>query len=112
MSPFYFLSWSAIRLFFSIYFRYRAFHAGKVPLTGPVILASNHASYIDPFLVGVSVRREINYLARDDLFRFPVVGWLLRHWRSVPVNREGGGAKGLKAILDRLLAGGAIILFP
>src|SRR5207245_4510583 len=76
------------------------------------ILASNHASYLDPFLVGSSVRREINYLARDDLFRFPVIGWALRQWQSVPVNREGGGAKGLKAILERLLAGGAIILFP
>src|SRR5207245_1806664 len=76
------------------------------------ILASNHASYLDPFLVGSSVRREINYLARDDLFRFPVIGWALRQWQSVPVNREGGGAAGLRAILERLLAGGAIILFP
>jgi 1-acyl-sn-glycerol-3-phosphate acyltransferase len=40
------------------------------------------------------------------------VGWVLRNWNSVPVDREGGGAKGLKAILDRLLKGGAIILFP
>jgi 1-acyl-sn-glycerol-3-phosphate acyltransferase len=41
-----------------------------------------------------------------------VAGWVLRHWNSVPVDREGGGAKGLKAILGRLLAGGAIIMFP
>src|SRR5437588_9341264 len=112
MSPIYFLGWSAFRLIFAIYFRSRAFDAARVPKVGPVILASNHASYLDPFLVGSSVRREINYLARDDLFRFPVIGWALRQWRSVPVNREGGGAKGLKAILERLLAGGAIILFP
>jgi len=37
---------------------------------------------------------------------------VLRQWNSVPVDREGGGAKGLKAILDRLLNGGGIILFP
>ena len=112
MRPIYFLGWSGFRVVFALYFRSRAFHAERVPRTGPVILASNHASFLDPFLVGASVSREINYLARDDLFRFPVIGWLLRQWQSVPVNREGGGAKGLKAILDRLLAGGAIILFP
>jgi len=112
MRSFYYVSWSGFRLIFALYFRSRAFNAERVPKTGPAILASNHASYLDPFLVGSSVRREINYLARDDLFRFPVIGWLLRQWQSVPVNREGGGAKGLKAILDRLLAGGAIILFP
>src|SRR5215471_16639314 len=112
MRRFYYLSWSGFRLIFALYFRSRALNAERVPKTGPAILASNHASYLDPFLVGSSVRREINYLARDDLFRFPVIGWLLRQWQSVPVNREGGGAKGLKAILDRLLAGGAIILFP
>jgi len=112
MRPIYFLGWSGFRIIFALYFRSRAFHAERVPETGPVILASNHASFLDPFLVGASVSREINYLARDDLFRFPVIGWLLRQWQSVPVNREGGGAKGLKAILDRLLAGGAIILFP
>ncbi len=83
-----------------------------VPLTGPVILASNHASILDPPLVGAGVRREINYLGRESLFRFPVVGWLLRNVNTVPVDREGGGAAGLKAILVRLLDGGAIILFP
>src|SRR5262249_32636808 len=88
------------------------FNAERVPLKGPVILASNHASYLDPPLVGAGVKRGINYLARDTLFRFPIVGWVLTKWNSVPVDREGGGAKGLKAILDRLLAGGAIILFP
>jgi 1-acyl-sn-glycerol-3-phosphate acyltransferase len=41
-----------------------------------------------------------------------VVGWLLRVWKVVPVDREGGGAAGLKAILHRLLDGGAILLFP
>jgi len=81
-------------------------------LEGPVILASNHASYLDPPLVGAGLKRDINYLAREDLFDVPVVGNVLRRWNSVPVDRDGGGAAGLKAILDRLLNGGAIILFP
>jgi 1-acyl-sn-glycerol-3-phosphate acyltransferase len=108
----YFLGWSFFRAIYATCFRWRVFNSERVPLKGPVILASNHASYLDPPLVGSGVKRGINYLARDTLFRFPGMGWLLRKWNSVPVDRDGGGAAGLRAILDRLLAGGAIILFP
>jgi len=112
MNPIYFMGWISFRALFKFYFRWRVYDAHRVPLSGPVILASNHASYIDPPLVGAGVKRGINYLARESLFRFPFIGWLLRRWNSVPVDREGGGAAGLRAILERLLAGGAIILFP
>jgi 1-acyl-sn-glycerol-3-phosphate acyltransferase len=108
----YFIGWCAFRAFYKFYFRWRVFNAERVPLEGGVILASNHASFLDPPLVGAGVKRGINYLARENLFRFPVMGWILRHWQVVPVDRDGGGAAGLRAILDRLLAGGAIILFP
>src|SRR6266404_3164142 len=112
MNPVYFLGWCGFRTLFKLYFRWRVYNPERVPATGPVILASNHASFLDPPLVGSGLKRGINYLARESLFRFPVVGWVLRNWNSVPVDREGGGAAGLKAILERLLAGGAIILFP
>jgi 1-acyl-sn-glycerol-3-phosphate acyltransferase len=112
MNPIYFLGWSFFRIAFTFYFRWQVFNPERVPLKGPVVLASNHASILDPPLVGAGLRRGINYLARESLFRFPVVGWVLRNWNSVPVDRDGGGAAGLRAILDRLLAGGAIILFP
>jgi 1-acyl-sn-glycerol-3-phosphate acyltransferase len=108
----YFLGWCFFRTLYATCFHWRVFNAERVPLKGPVILASNHASFLDPPLVGSGIKRGINYLARDTLFRFPGIGWLLRKWNSVPVDRDGGGAAGLKAILDRLLAGGAIILFP
>jgi len=106
------LGWLFFRAVYATYFRWRVFNPERVPLTGPVILASNHASFLDPPLVGAGLKRGINYLARESLFRFPGVGALLRSWNSVPVDRDGGGAAGLKAILERLLAGGGIILFP
>src|SRR6202142_3266877 len=106
------LGWLGFRALYRFYFRWRVFNAERVPLTGAVILASNHASFLDPPLVGSGLHRGINYLARESLFRFPGMGALLRSWSAVPVDRDGGGARGLKAILDRLLAGGAIILFP
>ena len=112
MNPIYLLGWLSFRLVYKFYFGWRVYNAERVPLKGPVILACNHASFLDPMLVGAALKRDINYLARETLFDFPVVGWVLRQWNSVPVDREGGGAKGLKAILDRLLNGGGIILFP
>ena len=112
MNPSYYIGWRLFRLLYATYFRWRVYHPERVPLTGPVILAGNHASFIDPPLIGAGLPRDINYLARESLFRFPGIGALLRSWQAVPVDREGGGAKGLKAILDRLHDGGAIILFP
>jgi len=106
------LGWLGFRAMYRFYFHWRVFNADRVPQTGGVILASNHASFLDPPLVGSGLHRAINYLARESLFRFPGIGALLRSWQSVPVDRNGGGAAGLKGILDRLLAGGGIILFP
>jgi 1-acyl-sn-glycerol-3-phosphate acyltransferase len=112
MNPVYFIGWCFFRLMYATYFHWRVFNSERVPKTGSVILAANHASFLDPPLVGCGLHRQINFLARASLFRYPGVGWLLRKWNSVPVERDGSGAAGLKAILERLLAGGAIILFP
>jgi 1-acyl-sn-glycerol-3-phosphate acyltransferase len=106
------LGWLFFRFIYATYFHWRVFNPERVPATGPVILASNHASYLDPPLVGSGLTRGCNYLARESLFRYPGIGALLRSWQAVPVDRDGGGAAGLRAILDRLLAGGVIILFP
>lgn len=106
------IGWTCFRVMYATYFRWRVLNAERVPLQGGVILASNHASFLDPPLVGSGLKRDINYLARESLFRFPGIGALLHSWNAVPVDRDGGGAKGLKIILDRLLNGAGIILFP
>jgi len=106
------ICWLLSRLLFFTWFRGRYFHPEHVPLTGPVILAANHASFIDPPLIGAGFNRTVNYLARNTLFNNPLFGALLRQLSVVPVDRDGGGGAGLKAILDRLLNGGIILLFP
>jgi 1-acyl-sn-glycerol-3-phosphate acyltransferase len=108
----YALGWRVFRLLFATWFRWRVNGAERVPRGGPVILAANHASFIDPPLIGASVGRHVSFLARESLFDVPLVGPILRSWRVVPVDRDGGTGRGLKAILQRLAAGGAILLFP
>jgi 1-acyl-sn-glycerol-3-phosphate acyltransferase len=100
------------RSLYRFYFRWRVFNPERVPLSGGAILASNHASALDPPLVGAALPRQIAYLARETLFRFPPLGWLLRNWGVVPLDRDGGSAAGLRVILERLHAGNAIVLFP
>lgn len=112
MPPVYRLTWLVCRQIFRFYFRWRVFSLDRVPLEGPVIFASNHASFLDPPMIGSALPRTVNYLARESLFRFPLFGAYLRALNSVPVDRDGAGARGLKAIMDRLLKGGGIILFP
>lgn len=112
MNVSYYVGWVVFRFLYATYFHWRVYHAERVPLTGPVILASNHLSFLDPPLVGSGVHRGINYMARKTLFRYPGIGALLHSWNAVPVDRDGGSASGLKEILDRLKRGGAIIMFP
>lgn len=112
MNPSYFLAWSASRIICNTYFQRRVCNPERVPQKGAVILAVNHASYMDPPLVGSSLPRDLHYLARESLFKYPGIRQWLHSLNAVPVDRDGGGARGLKAILDRLLAGGGIILFP
>jgi len=112
MNRSYHAGWLAFRAVFRFYFGWRIHGAERVPLEGPVVLAANHASYLDPPLIGAGLHRQVNFLARNTLFDQPVLGTVLRSWEVVPVDREGAGASGLKAILDRLRKGGAILLFP
>ena len=72
------LAWIFFRALFLVCFRCRYLHSERVPQNGPVILAANHASFIDPPLIGAGLRRMVNYLARNTLFDAPVVGTLLR----------------------------------
>jgi 1-acyl-sn-glycerol-3-phosphate acyltransferase len=106
------LGWLFFRTFYAIWFRWERFNVERVPLTGSVILAGNHASILDPPMIGAPLNRQINYLARESLFRIPGVGWLFRQWNAVPLDRDGGSASGLRIIIDRLNQGNAIILFP
>jgi 1-acyl-sn-glycerol-3-phosphate acyltransferase len=89
----------------------RASGRENLPATGGALLVSNHASYFDPMVLGIAMSRHLNYVARSTLF-LPVLGFLLRHLRAFPIQREGLGASGLKETLRRLRRGGIVLLFP
>ena len=106
------IAWYFFRAAFAIYLRWKVYNPERVPKEGGVILASNHASILDPPMISSGVTRMVINFGRKSLFTLPVVGAVLRSWKAVPVDRDGGGGAGLKAILDRLLDGGVILVFP
>ncbi len=83
-----------------------------VPESGPVILAPNHMSYLDPVLVGISVSRRVHFMAKKELFRNPFMGWLLRAVQAYPVTRERVDPSTLKRTLSFLAAGRVVLMFP
>jgi 1-acyl-sn-glycerol-3-phosphate acyltransferase len=92
--------WCFFRTLYAVYFRWRVYGADEVPASGPLILAANHASFLDPPLVGAGLRRLLIMLARRSLFRFPTAsssragpGWgssFSNHRR--PSSPSGSGA--------------------
>ena len=106
----YYLLWHFFRILFRIGFARRIYHVERVPSQGPVLIAANHASFMDPPLIGSSLPREITYLARDTLFRFPIFASFLQYINVIPVDRGGKSPRGLKVIASRLKAGHPVIL--
>lgn len=105
-----------IRLFLSIIFR--AFLGVKVhgkkwfPKTGRVILAVNHVSGYDPFIVGTFSPRELYFLAKEELFRFPPLGKLLKKLNAIPLQREGGDRRAIQTAFHILKTEHPLLLFP
>jgi 1-acyl-sn-glycerol-3-phosphate acyltransferase len=108
----YFLAHITFGITFRLYFRWRVCNAERVPRTGAVLLAANHASFMDPPVVGTALPRVIRYLARESLFRTPFLNWLLREVYALPVDRDGGTASGLRTVMGCLARGEAMVLFP
>jgi 1-acyl-sn-glycerol-3-phosphate acyltransferase len=90
-------------------FRFSGKH--HVPLTGPVLIVSNHQSNLDPVLVGLACPRQLKYLARQGLFFFPFNLWI-RALGAVPIDRERGALAGIRATLGLLKEENAVLIFP
>ncbi|MDX6480948.1 MAG: 1-acyl-sn-glycerol-3-phosphate acyltransferase [Gaiellaceae bacterium] len=93
-------------------YRIEVVGADRIPADGPVILAANHESIWDPFILGVATPREIHYMAKSELFEGRLLGKLMRSLNAFPVER-GGGDQAAMSEAGRLLAGGAVLgIFP
>jgi 1-acyl-sn-glycerol-3-phosphate acyltransferase len=93
------------------WFRIRVEGAGHIPAGGPVILASNHRSNMDPVLLAAAVRRPVAFMAKVELFVWPL-GWILRLIGQFPVQRGGIDREALRRTSTVLARGWVLGLFP
>lgn len=84
----------------------------NMPRTGPALLVANHQSYLDPPLVGLAARRPLVYLARKTLFNNRWFAALIRSMHAIPIDQDGVGKEGIRAILEQLQRGHAVLVFP
>ncbi len=103
---------SALRLIARVLFGYRVVVSGEYPRKEGCVFASNHVSYADPIVAGIGVERELHFLAKEELFSMPVIGWWVRRHNAIPVRRGGVERTTLRVIGTLLREGGAILLFP
>jgi 1-acyl-sn-glycerol-3-phosphate acyltransferase len=95
-----------------VLWRFRAFGAENVPRTGPLIVACNHVSYLDPVVLGVGSPRMLTYLAKKQLFSIPVLGPIIRGCGAYPLDRDAGGVAALRVALRVLKDGRCVGIFP
>ena len=112
MKVYYWLGYHFSRLVGRLCFRLRVIHRERMIQSGPVILAMNHQSYLDPPLAGTTCDRAIYFLARRTLMEVPLLRWLLPKLNVIPVNQEGIDRSALKALIRVLKAGNAALVFP
>ncbi len=84
----------------------------NIPREGGLIVASNHISFWDPPLIGAALPREMHFLAKEELFRTPALGWMIRSVNSIPIRRGVADLTGMSRALDVLRMGQALLMFP
>jgi 1-acyl-sn-glycerol-3-phosphate acyltransferase len=112
MNFYYWIGYHLSRLAGLLFFRFRVIHRERMIQTGPVILAMNHQSYLDPPLAGTACDRAIYFLARRTLLDVPLLGWVLPKLNVIPVNQEGVDRSAIKALIRVLQAGNGVLVFP
>jgi 1-acyl-sn-glycerol-3-phosphate acyltransferase len=106
-----FAAW-LIRVVMRTLWRTRVTGTENVPRSGPLIVACNHRSYLDPPGMGCFCPRRISYMAKKELFEIPILGALIRAVGAYPVDRQGSARSAVKRSLEVLREGGTVGIFP
>ena len=103
--------WSVVSPMLHAYFKGRIYGVENVPQTGAVIVVSNHASYFDPPIVSSCVRRPVAYMAKEELFKVPVLAQAIKLYGAYPVSRGTADRNAIRAALEFLDNGWALGVF-
>jgi glycerol-3-phosphate dehydrogenase (NAD(P)+) len=108
----YWVARAVLQPFFLVYFRMKRIGMEHIPKDGALIIASNHRSFMDPWVIGMMLRRPIYYVAKTELFRRRSVAWLLSSLGAFPVDRGNGDRDAMDAARKILERGDVLVIFP
>ncbi len=97
---------------FLVYFRLRRIGSEHLRRSGPLLLAANHRSFLDPFVIGALTRRPVYYVAKRELFRRPWQARLLNALGAFPIDRGRGDEDAIATAREILARGDCVVIFP
>ena len=98
--------------FLRMMFRPRYLGKDKIPVDGPLIIAANHLSHIDPAFIMTATKRPVSYMSKKEHFDGAIRRLVFKQVGVIPVDRDAGGTDALKDAVKILKEGGAIGIFP
>ena len=103
---------SVVNMIYKPLYRIETIGQENIPKVGSVLLCSNHISNLDPIVVGTTTPRAVHFMAKEELFRVPVIGRLFPHLNAFPVKRGMSDREALRKGLAVLKEGEVLGLFP
>jgi 1-acyl-sn-glycerol-3-phosphate acyltransferase len=103
--------WSVVSPVLHGYLRGRIYGSEQVPATGSLVVVSNHASDFDPLILSCCVRRPVAYMAKEELFKVPVLKQAIQLYGAYPVKRGSADRSAIRSALSLLEEGWAVGLF-
>lgn len=112
MRPFYAVMHYLAGLVHAMWFRGEVAGTENFPAEGPFLIASNHASHLDPPLVGGQIAKQMRFFARKSLWDNKAIGWWLDQVETIAVERDSGDIGAIRRVLQALKEDRAVVLFP
>jgi 1-acyl-sn-glycerol-3-phosphate acyltransferase len=102
-----------LSFYLKVFHRFQVYGAHHLPKNGPVIVVSNHANFIDPIVVGCSLRqRQVCFMAKEELFRIPFFGQIIKKLGAFPVRRGKGDRSAFRTAFEILKQKKVLGMFP
>ncbi|MEZ0326336.1 MAG: lysophospholipid acyltransferase family protein [Fimbriimonas sp.] len=107
-----FVRWAVKTFYFGTHGGLRTMNHGNVPASGGVLLAPNHVSHLDPPAACCALHRPVHCMAKEELFKNKLFGWLITALAAFPVKRGEGDTESIRTAMALLEAGEVVLLFP
>lgn len=106
------LTKTLVWIYIKIFYRVKLINKRVIPEKGPVLICANHPGKLDMFLIGCRLKRLARYMAKEELFRNPVLRFILNHVGAFPVRRGRADIRSVKKAINLLKEGHIVAMFP